>query len=68
MPKESFLVRRANEDDASLIANLGARLFRNTFAQNNCPEDMERYLALSFSPTKIEAELGDPASTFLLGL
>ena len=66
MPNESFFVRRATKDDACLVANMGARLFRNTFGQDNCPENMERYLALSFSPAKIEAELGDLASTFLL--
>lgn len=59
-------VRRANADDALLLADLGARTFYETFAADNTPEDMEAYLASSFNPSRQTDELTDPASTFLI--
>ena len=54
------MIRRANVDDADLLAELGARTFSETFAANNTPEDMTAYLASSFSPEKQAEELADP--------
>jgi GNAT superfamily N-acetyltransferase len=59
-------IRRANPEDASLLAELGARTFSETFAADNSPEDMAAYLAASFTPAQQAAELADPASTFLI--
>lgn len=59
-------IRRATSSDASLLAELGARTFAETFATDNQPEDMAAYLAASFSPEKQAGELSDPLSTFLL--
>ena len=40
MNKEANLtIRRATVDDASLLADLGARTFYETFAVDNTPED-----------------------------
>lgn len=58
--------RRANPDDAGLLAELGARTFYETFAADNSSEDMAAYLASSFSLAQQTAELADPGSTFLI--
>jgi ribosomal protein S18 acetylase RimI-like enzyme len=59
-------IRRANPNDAGLLADLGARTFAETFAPDNSPEDMAAYLAASFNLAQQMAELADPASTFLI--
>ena len=59
-------IRHANPNDASLLAELGARTFSETFANDNAPEDIAAYLASSFNLAQQEAELADPASTFLV--
>ncbi|HEY0365672.1 MAG TPA: GNAT family N-acetyltransferase [Pyrinomonadaceae bacterium] len=59
-------IRRANEDDAALLAELGARTFSDSFAGQNTPENMAAYLAACFSPEVQRAELADPLNTFLI--
>lgn len=59
-------LRRANPDDAGLLAELGARTFNETFAADSSPEDMAAYLASSFNHAQQAAELADPASTFFI--
>jgi len=59
-------IRRANAEDAGLLAELGAHTFFETFAAANSPEDMAAYLAASFNLPRQTAELADPASTFLI--
>jgi len=60
------MVRRANREDAGLLAELGARTFAQTFATDNTPEDMAAYVAASFNLAQQTAELADPESTFLI--
>ncbi len=59
-------VRKATLADNQLLAELGVRTFRDTFAADNTPEDMAAYLAASFSPAKQAEELADPSSSFLI--
>lgn len=59
-------IRRADPEDAGLLAELGARTFNETFAADNNPEDVATYLAASFNPAQQTAELNDPASTFFI--
>ena len=59
-------VRRANGEDASLLADLGASTFAQTFATDNTPEDIAAYIAASFNFAQQTAELADPASTFFI--
>jgi ribosomal protein S18 acetylase RimI-like enzyme len=59
-------IRRADTEDAGLLAELGARTFSETFAADNSPEDMDTYLAATFNPARLAAELADPASTFFV--
>lgn len=44
-----FVIRRASVHDAALLAELGARLFEQTFGPMNTREDMEAYLPNAFS-------------------
>jgi len=60
------LIRRANSDDAQLLADLGARTFYETFAADNTPEDMESYLATHFNVSRQTEELTDPEAIFLI--
>ena len=61
-----FIIRRANADDAELLAELGARTFSEAFAADNSPHNMTAYLASSFSLEKQAEELADPHSLFLI--
>jgi diamine N-acetyltransferase len=64
--QEIVTVRTASHKDISLLAELSTTTFRNTFAQDNTPEDMEAYLTENFSEEKLGQELSDPLATFLL--
>lgn len=64
--KVQVTIRRANSEDANLVAELGARTFLETFAVDNTVEDMTAYLASNFSVAQQTAELAHPASTFLI--
>ena len=63
--KADINIRYANDDDNTLLAELGARTFHDTYADDNMPENMTSYLADSFSPEKQAAEMNDPLSIFL---
>jgi GNAT superfamily N-acetyltransferase len=66
MRSSDVVLRLATPADAALLAELGARTFRDTFAADNRPEDMEAYLASHYSPELQERELRDPSRFFLL--
>lgn len=59
-------VRPAREEDAALIADLGARTFLQTFGAENDPQDIHAYVTRHFSRRQIESELRSPASSFFL--
>jgi diamine N-acetyltransferase len=59
-------IRRADVNDAALLAELGARTFNDTFAADNNAEDMAAYLSASFSPSKQTEELLDAQSIYLI--
>ena len=59
-------VRHGTADDDVLLAELGARTFRDTFAADNTPEDMVTYLAAAFTRERQASELADPSSSFLI--
>ena len=52
-------VRRATVDDAALLASLAAATFSDTFAVDNTPENMSRYVAGAFGEAIQRAELAD---------
>ena len=59
-------IRYGNTDDATLVAELGAKTFRETFAKDNTPENMAAHLRKSFSLEIQFAELSDPRVIFLI--
>jgi ribosomal protein S18 acetylase RimI-like enzyme len=60
----SLTIRRAKVDDARLLAELGARTFSETFADDNRAADMADYLSSAFSEAQQATELADPHCTF----
>jgi ribosomal protein S18 acetylase RimI-like enzyme len=66
MARLNISIRRAADADAGLLAELGARTFRDTFADGTKPEDMAAYLSASFGVGVQAAELADAASTFFV--
>ncbi len=65
-PDSELRYRLAELGEARLLAELGARTFADAFGARNEPEDMAAYLAAAFSVERIEAELRQPESFFLL--
>jgi ribosomal protein S18 acetylase RimI-like enzyme len=59
-------IRLATPADAERLAELAERTFRDTFAAENSPDDMDAYVRDAFSLDRVRAELADEASTFLL--
>lgn len=59
-------IRYATAADNTLLAEIGAETFYDSFAADNSPENMAAYLADSFSPTQQALELADPRSRFLI--
>lgn len=49
-----------------MLADLGARAFAGAFAAENTPEDMDAYLAESFTVAALDAELSDGNAHFLV--
>ncbi len=59
-------VRRAQPDDAEAIQDLGQRTFRAAYNMSTDPDDLEAYIAKTYSISAIEAELRDGKVTYLL--
>ena len=59
-------IRTATPADAEPLAALAERTFRDTFADDNAPGDVETYVRDSFSIGRVRTELADDANTFLL--
>jgi ribosomal protein S18 acetylase RimI-like enzyme len=57
--KSKTLIRHATVDDSSLLAELGASTFYETFAIDNSEENMSAYIAEAFNEEKQTAELSD---------
>jgi len=57
----SAAVRPAGVADAPWLAALAERTFRETYAAQNTPENMERYVAEHFGAARQARELADPA-------
>jgi ribosomal protein S18 acetylase RimI-like enzyme len=65
-PAIPFRIRRAAPNDAAAVAGVGARLFAQTFAADNTPENLRSYLARAFSEAAQRAELEDPVGRIWL--
>lgn len=63
---ELLTVRHGVPADATALAELAARTFRETFAADNRPEDMALHLATAYGTAQQERELADPHITTLV--
>ncbi len=62
----AILVRSGTPPDATRLAPFAAHSFRAAFAAQVGGPDLDAYIAKAFSVPRIEGELADPGSTFLL--
>jgi ribosomal protein S18 acetylase RimI-like enzyme len=65
-PVPALLVRPGRPADAAALAAFGERCFRDAFAAENRPADLELYLAHAYGERQQAAELADPLVTTLL--
>lgn len=59
-------IRYATPQDKTLLAEIGAETFYDSFAADNTPENMAAYLAASFGPHIQGRELADAGCRFLI--
>lgn len=59
-------IRTASNDDAEVLAELGARTFRETYRSRVAVAALEEYVERAFSLERTSAELADPTSAFLV--
>ena len=59
-------IRYGNPDDATMLSELGAKTFYDTFAKDNTPENIDLYIKESFSPEIQFNELSEPDVIFLI--
>jgi ribosomal protein S18 acetylase RimI-like enzyme len=57
-------IYKIGADDVFQLQNLGRQTFFETFAEHNPPENLDAYLAESFSTDKLTRELNNPDSAF----
>ena len=62
----SHTIRIATVDDAALLAELGARTFREAFAPFLPPSDLESYVTAMYNPALQTEELANPLRKFLI--
>ena len=62
----TFNIRTASIDDATLLAELGAKTFRDTFMSSNTDDDMKLYLEKNFSRAQLESELNEEGTIFII--
>ncbi|HET9906153.1 MAG TPA: GNAT family N-acetyltransferase [Anaerolineales bacterium] len=59
-------IRYGTTADATMLSELGAKTFYDTFAKDNTPENIGTYLKRSFSPELQFDELSSPDNIFLI--
>ena len=59
-------VRYGNINDATMLSELGAKTFYDTFAKDNTPENISSYMKKSFSKEMQFNELSKPEIIFLI--
>jgi hypothetical protein len=60
------LVRTATKDDAALIADISRQTFYDTFASQNSPANMKKFMDEQFTKEKLMEEVGAKDNIFLL--
>ena len=66
MNQSEAYVRRANVQDAILIADLSRLTFFESFQAYNTPGNMDKFMSEQFNREKLIGEFYDPRNTFLL--
>jgi ribosomal protein S18 acetylase RimI-like enzyme len=61
-----FNLRYPDTSDTSRLVEFAARVYYETFAAVNTPENMQAYLQGAFTTEQFSAEMADPAAVFLL--
>ena len=61
MPSPAFSIRQCLPSDASTLCALGARLFRQSYGESHPEPALTPYLARTFDPGRVSAELATPA-------
>jgi len=59
-------IKLASVEDAALVADMSRRTFYDSFAAQNTPEDIARYMDQQFTRESLMAEVGMPDNIFLL--
>lgn len=62
----AIVIRAGTPADATALADMAARTFRDTFAGENRPEDMALHVARAYGTTQQRDELVDPEISTLL--
>jgi ribosomal protein S18 acetylase RimI-like enzyme len=62
----SLSIRPVLKEEARLIARISHQTFYDTFASDNRPEDMRKFLTEQFTLGKLILEVSDPANTFFV--
>ena len=57
--RTSFVIRRATAEDAAALASLAEKTFRDAFAADNDPGDMDDYCQEAFAPDLQRAQILD---------
>ncbi|MEO8636658.1 MAG: GNAT family N-acetyltransferase [Gemmatimonadales bacterium] len=69
MPGQHFgTIRRCTPADAPVLAELGARLFREAYGTTHPEPDLTPYLAQTFDPRQLATELAQPEVCVLFAL
>ena len=63
---QSITIKKAGENDISLLANLSWQTFFDTYASYNTKEDMELFMNKNFSKKVVEKEVLDTTTDFYL--
>ena len=59
----TWIIRTASVADAQSLAAFGHRVFSDTFAADNDPTQLSRYVDAAYTPAAQAGELADPAIT-----
>lgn len=59
-------IRKANINDAKLLADLGSKTFYDTYHKHNTVDDMEQYLSSNFTIKHLEDELNLASNDFYI--
>lgn len=62
----SIILKKASAEDLETLQQIGKKTFYETFAKHNSEDEMQKYLAESFSSEKVLKELNTPDSQFFI--